>query len=196
MPVSSPTCLARAFSSRQSRSLRKTLSRFRPNLIEIKVRATKTWPDYQSVKGYQMKHFILAGTLALIAGPGGAADQAVTYPYEGSFSDAAFAVENAIIGRGLVIDYTSHTGEMLARTGADVGSTKELFVEADIFLFCSAQLSRKVMEADPMNIAHCPYSIFVADQSGTVMIGYRTYPEGPMQEVQALLDEIVKDAME
>ncbi|WP_324754246.1 DUF302 domain-containing protein [Roseovarius sp. Pro17] len=143
-----------------------------------------------------MKRFILAGILALAAAPASATDQAVTYPFEGSFDDAAFAVENAIVGRGLVIDYVSHTGEMLNRTGADVGSTKELFVEADIFLFCSAQVSRKVMEADPMNIAHCPYGIFVADQGGEVMIGYRTYPEGPMQDVQALLDGIVQEALE
>jgi uncharacterized protein (DUF302 family) len=143
-----------------------------------------------------MKHVILAGALALMATPGLAEDQAVTYPFDGSFEDAAFAVENAIIGRGLVIDYVSHTGEMLNRTGADVGSTKELFVEADIFLFCSAQLSRQVMEVDPMNIAHCPYGIFVADQAGQVMIGYRTYPEGEMQDVQAMLDEIVKEAMQ
>ena len=142
-----------------------------------------------------MRRFILAGILALAAGPGSAADQAVTYPFEGSFDDAAFAVENAIVGRGLVVDYVSHTGEMLNRTGADVGSTKELFNEADIFLFCSAQVSRQVMEADPMNIAHCPYGIFVADQAGDVMIGYRTYPEGPMQDVQALLDEIVQEAL-
>ncbi len=142
-----------------------------------------------------MKRFILAGILALAAAPASAADQAVTYPFEGSFGDATFAVENAIVGRGLVIDYVSHTGEMLNRTGADVGSTKELFEEADIFLFCSAQISRKVMEADPMNIAHCPYGIFVADQGGEVMIGYRTYPEGPMQDVQTLLEEIVQEAM-
>jgi len=143
-----------------------------------------------------MRNFILAGAFALIAVPGHAADQAVTYPFDGSFEDAAFAVESAIVGRGLVIDYVSHTGEMLNRTGADVGSTKELFNEADIFLFCSAQLSRKVMEANPMNIAHCPYGIFVADQAGKVMVGYRTYPDGEMQQVQSLLDEIVKEAME
>ncbi|SEL24308.1 hypothetical protein SAMN05421666_3200 [Roseovarius nanhaiticus] len=142
-----------------------------------------------------MRHILTAGLLALTAIPASAADEAVTYPFNGSFDDAAFAVENAIIGRGLVIDYVSHTGEMLARTAEDVGSDTELFTEADIFLFCSAQLSRKVMEADLMNIAHCPYGIFVADQGGEVMIGYRTYPDGPMQEVQAMLDEIVKDAM-
>ena len=143
-----------------------------------------------------MRHFILAGAFALASGAAQAADQAVTYPFDGSFEDAAFAVESAIVGRGLVIDYVSHTGEMLNRTAADVGSTKALFDEADIFLFCSAQMSRKVMEADPMNIAHCPYGIFVADQAGAVIIGYRTYPPGDMQQVQALLDEIVQEAME
>ena len=70
-----------------------------------------------------------------------------------------------------------------------------IFKSADVFLFCSAVLSRKVMEADPMNIAHCPYGIFVADSEGEVVVGYRTYPEGPMQEVQALLDEIVQEAV-
>jgi uncharacterized protein (DUF302 family) len=142
-----------------------------------------------------MKRYFLAALLAIAAGPGAAADQAVTYPFDGSFEDATFAVENAIVGQGLVIDYVSHTGEMLNRTAADVGSTQKLFEEADIFLFCSAQISRQVMEADPMNIAHCPYGIFVADQAGEVMIGYRVYPEGPMQDVQALLEGIVKDAL-
>jgi len=62
-------------------------------------------------------------------------------------------------------------------------------------LFCSAVLSRKVMEADPMNIAHCPYGIFVTDKDGKVSVGYRNYPDGPMQEVQSLLDDIVREAV-
>lgn len=143
-----------------------------------------------------MRHFLFAGLIAFAAGASQAADQAVTHAFDGSFDDAAFAVESAIVGRGLVIDYVSHTGEMLNRTGADVGSDVELFTEADIFLFCSAQLSREVMEADPMNIAHCPYGIFVAERDGAVMIGYRTYPEGEMQKVQTLLEEIVQEALE
>ena len=60
----------------------------------------------------------------------------------------------------------------------------------------SAVVSRKVMEADPMNIAHCPYSIFVTDIDGAVSVGYPTYPDGPMQEVQALLDEITQSALD
>jgi uncharacterized protein (DUF302 family) len=122
-------------------------------------------------------------------------DGATTYPFDGSFDDATFSVESAIIGKGLVIDYVSHVGEMLNRTGADVGSDAKVFDSADVFLFCSAVLSRKVMEVDPMNIAHCPYGIFVADKDDQVIVGYRNYPQGPMQEVQTLLDEIVREAV-
>lgn len=141
-----------------------------------------------------MKTTILAALMA-VAGTCALAQDATTYTFDGSFEDATFSVENAIIGKGLVIDYTSHTGEMLNRTAADVGSDVEIFAAADIFMFCSASLSREVMEADPMNIMHCPYGIFVADQGGEVMIGYRNYPEGEMQKVQSLLDEIVQDAL-
>lgn len=143
-----------------------------------------------------MKRLLIPLAFALSTSPVAASDQAVSYPFDGSFDDATFAVESAIIGQGLVIDYVSHTGAMLARTAADVGSDIKLFEEADIFLFCSAKLSREVMEADPMNIAHCPYGVFVADRDGQVMIGYRKYPDGEMQKVQALLDKIVKEALE
>ncbi len=141
-----------------------------------------------------MKHTILAITLGLASAAH--AETAITVPFDGSFDDAAFALESAIVGKGLVIDYVSHTGEMLNRTGADVGSTVELFKEADIFIFCSAVVSREVMEANPMNIAHCPYGIFVAQNADGVMIGYRAYPAGEMQKVQALLADIVADAVE
>ncbi len=138
-----------------------------------------------------------AATVAFIVGSGVAlAQDATTYPFDGSFDDAAFAVESAIIGKGLVIDYRSHVGEMLNRTGTDVGSAVNVFDNADIFIFCSAVLSRKVMEADPLNIAHCPYGIFVTDKEGQVSVGYRHLPEGPMQEVQTLLDDIAREATE
>jgi uncharacterized protein (DUF302 family) len=123
-------------------------------------------------------------------------DGSATYQFDGSFEDATFSVESAIIGKGLVIDYVSHVGEMLNRTGADVGSDKTIFDAADIFLFCSAVVSREVMEADPLNIAHCPYGIFVAEREGEVMIGHRDYPEGALQKVEDLLKEIVAEAVE
>lgn len=122
-------------------------------------------------------------------------DHAITYAFNGDFDDATFAVETAIVGQGLVIDYVSHTGDMLERTKGDVGSDVTIFEAADIFLFCSAKISREVMEVDAANISFCPYSIFVTDTNGEVRIGYRTYPEGEMQKVQALLDGIVQEAI-
>ncbi|MBM1311109.1 DUF302 domain-containing protein [Sulfitobacter mediterraneus] len=143
-----------------------------------------------------MKNTFIAGLFAAsMAVTAQAETLSTVYDFDGSFDDATFSVESAIVGRGLVIDYVSHTGEMLNRTGADVGSDVTIFDGADIFLFCSAVLSRKVMEADPMNIAHCPYGIFVTDKGGKVSVGYRNYPDGPMQEVQSLLDDIVREAV-
>ncbi len=138
-----------------------------------------------------MKKAFLA--LTLVAGTASA--DPILVPFDGSFDDATFAVENAIVGKGLVIDHVSHVGDMLNRTGADVGSTAKVFDNADVFLFCSAVVSREVMEADPMNIEFCPYGIFVTDRDGQVMIGHRSFPDGPMQNVQALLDEIVAEAV-
>ncbi|MGR3592584.1 DUF302 domain-containing protein [Limimaricola soesokkakensis] len=137
---------------------------------------------------------ILLAALAAFAGGVASAQEVVTYPFDGSFEDATFSVESAIVGEGLVVDYVSRVGDMLNRTGEDVGSDVTIFDAADVFLFCSAVVSRKVMEADPANIAHCPYGIFVTDKDGAVEIGYRAMPDGPMQEVQALLDGIAKEA--
>ncbi len=139
--------------------------------------------------------FTAALGAALLASP--LAAQGITkYSFDGSFDDATFALESEIIGKGLVIDYLAHSGDMLARTAADVGSNVKLFDAADVYLFCSAVLSRKVMEIDPDNIAYCPYGIFVTDRDGKVEIGYRNFPPGEMQEVQALLDSIARAAAE
>ena len=143
-----------------------------------------------------VRSLIAAATLAL-ASPVQA--DMITRTVDASFDDIAFAVESAIVGRGLVLDHVSRVGEMLERTRADVGGTRTLFDAANVYMFCSASLSRRVMEADPMNIEHCPYGITVMampDAPGKVIIGHRRYPDGPMQEVQALLSEIVAEAAE
>ena len=141
-----------------------------------------------------MKSIFSAAVIGLATTSAAWAADAFTYPFDGSFDDATFAVESAIVGQGLVIDYVSHVGDMLNRTGADVGSDTVIFTNADIFIFCSAVISRQVMEADPMNIVHCPYGIFVAENEDGVMIGHRDYPNGPMQAVEDLLKDIVAEA--
>jgi uncharacterized protein (DUF302 family) len=141
--------------------------------------------------------FNLAALAMVLAMPLNAGD-VVTYTTDESFDDVIFGLENAILDQGLVIDGTNHVGEMLARTGPDVGSDKTVFLNADVYSFCSAALSRKVMEADPMNLMFCPYDIFVMVRPETpneTTIGYRTMPEGPMKEVEALLETISKSAI-
>lgn len=132
--------------------------------------------------------------LLLVAAPLWAGDP-YFYDFDGTFDDATFAVENAIIDQGLVVDHVSHVGEMLARTGADIGATQELFKQADVFLFCSAKVSRQVMEQDPLNIQFCPYGIFVIETEAGVQIGHRDYPDGPMQAVEDLVQQIVAEAL-
>lgn len=141
-----------------------------------------------------LNRLVAAAALALFAGPAMAGGPHL-YKYEGTFEDAKFALETAIMAKGLVIDSVSHVGDMLARTGRDVGSSVKLFDAADVYLFCSAKVSREVMEADWTNIAYCPYGIFVADRGGEVTIGYQDYPPGAMDKVTAFLDEIVQDAL-
>lgn len=142
-----------------------------------------------------MKRFLM--TVALCATATAAlAETPVIYTTEDSFDDVTFGLENAILDQGLVIDSVSHTGDMLERTKADVGSDVTIFTKADIYSFCSAALSRKVMEADPMNVQFCPYDIFVAQRPGEqVMIGYRPFPQGEMQEIQQLVDSIARAAI-
>jgi uncharacterized protein (DUF302 family) len=122
----------------------------------------------------------------------------VTYSSSESFEDVTFAVESAILSKGLVIDSISHTAEMLERTKADVGSNRTLFLGADVYQFCSATISRQVMEVDQQNFLYCPYSIHVFEMpetAGTVTISHAAY-EGSMAPVQELLESIVKEALD
>ena len=105
-----------------------------------------------------------------------------------------------------MIDYQSFVNRMLERTGKDVGSARKLYADAQAFVFCSAALSRKTMEADPANAALCPYGITVyatAQDPATVHVSYRRpwRPDGSaaskaaLKEVEALLDGIAREAL-
>ena len=142
---------------------------------------------------------ILVGTISPVM-----AEPIRTYTAKGSYDDVKFELNNAIVGRGLVIDQTGNLGAMLARTGADVGSTKPIYKNAEYMSFCSAKLSRDMMEADPLNIGLCPYVMFVfesAEKAGQVTVGYRR-PEArgsaasskAILAIDTLLEQIAKDA--
>ena len=130
----------------------------------------------------------------------------VSYSKRARFDDVRDDLKAAIEGQGLVIDYQSFVNRMLERTGKDVGSAKKLYADAQAFVFCSAVLSRKTMEADAANAALCPYSIMVyatAQDPGTVHVAYRRpwRPDGSaasraaLKDVERLLDGIAREAV-
>lgn len=144
-----------------------------------------------------MNMFRMTAVAAALVATQAAAEPFVGYETGDTFDDVVFALESAVVGKGLVIDSVSHVGDMLERTRSDVGSDVVLFTKADVFSFCSAALSRKVMEADLANIQYCPYDIFVMqtpDKPDVVTVGYSPMPEGPMKEIEALLDGIAREA--
>ncbi|MBS1145340.1 MAG: hypothetical protein H6R14_2746 [Proteobacteria bacterium] len=114
----------------------------------------------------------------------------------GHFADTRDAIVLAIENRGLVVNYTSHIADMLDRTGADIGASRRIFDQAEIIEFCSAGLSRKMMELDPHNIVLCPFAISVYTLPGeknTTWVAYRQ-PKGPAAAlVGSLLKEIAAE---
>lgn len=144
-----------------------------------------------------MKRLLTTLALTFATSAVSAAD-IVTYNTDQSFDDVTFGLESAILDAGLVIDSVSHTGDMLERTRMDVGSDVVLYEKADIYSFCSAKISREVMEDDPMNIVYCPYDIFVMVRPETpdmTTIGFRTFPDGAMKKVETLLDDLSRAAI-
>jgi uncharacterized protein (DUF302 family) len=141
--------------------------------------------------------------LALGVGAAGAEDVR-TYTKRADFDAVKFELTNAIIARGLKIAYSGEIGSMLERTGADVGSSEPLYVRAEFVVFCSARLSRALMEADLTNIGFCPFVVFIyeaAARPGETVVGYRRPPltqsgdsARVLAEIDTLLDGIVRDA--
>lgn len=150
--------------------------------------------------------FLAAAALCAVAGAA-LAQPVVSYSRAGAkFEDVRDDLKQAIESRGLVVDYQAQIGKMLERTGADVGSAKPIYVDAQSMQFCSAKLSRKTMEADPANVALCPYTLVVyatVAQPGRVVVAYRRPMQpggGPasraaLAEVEALLDAIAREAV-
>lgn len=154
---------------------------------------------------------IKGGAIALLfaglaAMPATAAETITSYETDAPFDEVRQDLTDAIVNRGYVIDYEAFVGEMLARTGGDVGAEKTLFQDgnANVMQFCSAVLSRKAIEADIMNLSFCPYGVFVyenAETAGTVTVGFRRLDEigsdeskAAIGEINAVLDEIAKEA--
>jgi uncharacterized protein (DUF302 family) len=128
----------------------------------------------------------------------------VLFKAQGSYQDIRDNLQMAIEGKGLKITNTNHIADMLERTGKDIGETRKVYENAEQFEFCSATISRHMMEADPHSIVMCPYSVVVytLPNDKTVYLAYRkpAATKSPalkktLVELEKLLTDIIKDAM-
>jgi len=151
---------------------------------------------------------IAGGVAVLLLSVAAAAAQAqaiARYSTQAEFDAVKEEVLLAIQGRGLVVDHTSYIGNMLDRTAKDVGAGKRVYAKAESVQFCSAVISRKTMEVDPLNIAFCPYAIALyvrADDPKTVHVVFRRVAgagsdasRASLGEVDKLLEGIVREAL-
>jgi hypothetical protein len=150
-------------------------------------------------------------TLALLALAGIAtvaeAQEIVTRTKQGTFDDIRFELGNAVIATGVSVQSEGNIASMLGRTAADVGATETVYSRAEFIAFCSARYSRAMMEADPTNIAFCPFVVFAYEakaKPGEIVVGYRRpvvpASQGPAAvkaaaDVEALLAKIIADTV-
>ena len=143
--------------------------------------------------------------LALLCAPADArSPELKVVAVNATFDDVRENVEDAILKRGFVIDYTAYIGNMLNRTAKDVGATRRIYDKALTVQFCSSVLSRRMMEADPANIGFCPYVVFLytlEGQPSTTYVGYRNLPlsdlpaeRAAIEAVGSMLEAIAREA--
>ena len=131
-----------------------------------------------------------------------AEDPIVTTIVEGEFYDVVRDLRAAIIGKGINIAHTLPASEMLRRTGPAFGYHHDVYADAEIFEFCSANISHKLARRHPDNIVLCPFTISVytlVSEPVKVRLSYRiptgrpgTEPE--VEEIVVLIQGILEDA--
>ncbi|BBO99989.1 DUF302 domain-containing protein [Sulfuriferula nivalis] len=155
-----------------------------------------------------MKNLILALFLSYSAASMAADTNEFSHIYQtqGDFETVRDSIVSSVEGRGLKINHINHISEMLARTGKDLGASKEVYLNAEQIEFCSATLSRSMMEADPTNIMVCPYSIAVYNlpaQPNMIYVSYRKPPvvkarssREIFKQVEQLLNDIITEGID
>lgn len=122
--------------------------------------------------------------------------------YDQIWDDLTTALNN----RGLVISSVSHVEEMIKRTGRALNQNKKIFARAKVMEFCSAIISREMMEKNPHYIAFCPYQIIVyslPDNPNKVYLSYRRLYWGNnlkdrkvLKTVENLLSSLINEVIE
>lgn len=144
-------------------------------------------------------------SLAVFSGATALADDQRSYTIqyvEAEFEDVFQDLQDAILNRGLVIDYVGHVNDMLERTAAvsaEGSDIKSPYQNAKFVQFCSSVLTHEAIRIKPQNLATCPYVLFVYqthEKPERIAVGYRN-PElgipGPTRFVMEKVDALLKD---
>ncbi len=106
----------------------------------------------------------------------------VIYRSDSPFEDVLIGLETAIQERGMYINNVMDIGEMLKRTGKDLGMDESIFEQAKSVEFCSALLSRQMTLEDPARVVNCPFIISVYRPAGETDTTYVVHREVPAEE--------------
>ena len=129
----------------------------------------------------------------------------VIYTFNADYEEVWDGLKMALDGRGLAVSSVSHVGEMLERTGKDLGRTKKIYGEARVLEFCSAVISRDMMEKNPHFLPFCPYQIMVytlPEDEKKVYLSYRRLiwkddsGKDVLEPVEKLNEELIKEVIE
>ncbi len=117
----------------------------------------------------------------------------VSGDYETVWDDLLDALNN----RGLTVSSVSHVQRMLARTGKALGAKKEIYARAKVLEFCSAALSRQMLEANPHYLAFCPFQIMIyalPQEPERIYLAYRRprWRPGPPDATLAAVERLVQ----
>jgi uncharacterized protein (DUF302 family) len=132
------------------------------------------------------------------------ADPYAVHESDSDFDTVLDAAKNAIAERGLYINNVMHLGEMLERTGKDLGIGGPIYSRAESIEFCSATLSRKMAEENPNRLVNCPFILSIytlPGQEGKTYVVYRAIPEeetansAAMREVAEMLKGVADGAV-
>ncbi len=131
-------------------------------------------------------------------------DDVVTYQSANDFETTKEYIEQAITDKGLRVSGTLHVGEMLNRTGADLGIEHQVYIKAESVEFCSATVSHQMVQVDPRNLVVCPFTISVYVLNKTPDQVYVSYQKPSLRGdsleiteiINNLLDSIAHDAIE
>jgi uncharacterized protein (DUF302 family) len=111
---------------------------------------------------------------------------------KGSFDEIKQLLIVAIENQGLVVDHLSKVGDMLERTGRDLGATRTLYSQAEVLQFCSANYSRQMMQADLRLLAYCPFGIGIYTLPGETDRVHLVYRRIEAQGVSAEATEALR----